>query len=133
MKYVVAFYKNLSASKDAPKVPFGFVLIAGNKVIYKFDSSADKKRIIKELSSSFDPMTFESFARTFHDSYVKPGKTTITDNSGNRREVQTNSEEFLDYLAETSQGPYQYSRPSAIDADNPDQVIDFLSNRLSIA
>lgn len=127
MKYVIATYSPIFTSN---KVPFGVILNDGSRTFYYFQNDTSMQQKLSEINPDFDKPTFVNFENTFKDMFIATGKATFTDENGDKLEIDTNKDEFLDLLAQTYEGPYQYSEPKSVDGDNPDETLKLLKNQL---
>jgi hypothetical protein len=127
MRYVVATYNTIYGPRES--IPFGVVVNDGSRTYYRFDTGISNQQRINAVSPQFDVATFTNFEQTFHDSFIVPGKTIITDDNGERREIDVNGPEFLDYLAQTYDGAYQYSKPLEVEGESGESVLTALASK----
>lgn len=125
MKYIVALYKNMTPFQEQ-YVPIGIVLQTNEGLYYKFDLSDDKFNKIKNIYSNADPETFKKFEKTFIESFIDNDKIEITKENGIKTFINNKDPFFLDYLNQTFQSVYQYSKPLAIEGSNSNETLELL-------
>lgn len=125
MKFIIAKYQPVSPTSVEGPIPFGIILLGDNKLYYKFDTTAARFRKIKQILNEADNDTFVNFAKNFELSYVTKGFTVTSDALGNKVTISITDPKFLDYLHQTFQNYYRYTKPSDVEG-TPDQVLDIL-------
>ena len=113
-------------------VPFGVVVTDGSRLVYDFDTSKEREKLISNVSATFDPFIFEHFKDTFTTGFVNKGVAVTTDDDGKQHTIPVQSEEFLDYLTRNSQGVYQYTHPKTAEAETPEMLLSTLMQRLQV-
>jgi hypothetical protein len=128
VKFVIASYNSF----DNPQYPirFGVVLNDGHKTYYYFDTSTKRRDEIQKISNHFDHDTFKEFSKTFEEMFIKPGVAYQTDENGIRQKINVNDSDFLDYLFQNSEGPYQYQRPLDVEGNNPKELVRIIAAQL---
>lgn len=129
MKYVVVLYKNMTPFQ-VQHVPIGIVLQSTDNLYYKFDLSDDKFQQIKKIYPEADLETFKNFEKTFEESLVNNEKIETSDINGQKISINKSHPIFLDYLNQTFQSVYQYTKPLTIEGGNPTEILKLLFEKI---
>ena len=128
MRYSIVFYSNISPFQNR-SIPIGVVIQSEAELKYKFDLSESRFKKIKSINPAADPDTFLNFEKTFKESFIDVEKIEISDEQGNKIEINSKHPKFLDYLNETFLSGYTYTKPTPIESDDMNQSLDLILNQ----
>lgn len=129
MQFTIAYYTNLTPF-NSRKIPIGVILQTPENVLFRFDLSDERFNKIKEISQGADPETFYKFEESFQKNYIDVDKINITDDNGQKIDITATDSRFLPYLNTTFQNYYQFSKPTPIEIQKPQEFIEYLFKEL---
>lgn len=131
MQFTIVYYTDLTPFNNR-RVPFGVILQTPEKVFFKFDLSEERFNKIKAISNEADQETFDKFEESFQKNYIDVDKINITDDNGQKIDITATDSRFLPYLNTTFQNYYQFSKPTPIEIEKPQDFLEYLFKELII-